>query len=162
MTVETCRFGSIIERFGRATYCKIDIEGNDDLCLEDLTHRTAPRFLSIELGEGDRQLRRLAKLGYAKFKMISQRTLRQPSLLLLSLKAHLPAPARRLFSAAEIVATRRGLDASWRFSPGSSGPFGEDTPGEWQGLDAALETCGRIGRLGHDLSEWHDIHASLG
>lgn len=160
VTVETCRFASIVERFGAATYCKIDIEGNDDLCLEDLTPARAPRFLSVELVHGARQVRLLQELGYTRFKIISQRTLRQTRPRMLRFKARLPTRARRLVAAAEVTLTRNGSDGHWRFPRGSSGPFGDDTPGEWRTVDQALETCRRILELGGDLSEWHDIHAA--
>ena len=159
VTVRTRRFGSVLEQFGAAAYCKIDIEGNDDLCLEDLTPATRPAFVSVELNEGDRQLARLSELGYAKFKIISQRTFRQAGSRGDAARALLPYPIRRLVRAAEARLTSHSPDPTWRFVGGSSGPFGEDTHGDWRTLEEALGIWKRIAERAADLSEWHDIHA---
>ena len=159
VTVRTRRFGSVMEQFGSAAYCKIDIEGNDDLCLEDLTPATRPAFLSVELNEGDRQLARLTELGYAQFKIISQRTFRQAGAQGDTVRALLPDPVRRVVRGIEARVASHSPDPTWRFARGSSGPFGEDTHGEWRSLDEALGIWTRIAEGGADLSEWHDIHA---
>jgi FkbM family methyltransferase len=160
VTVPTCRFKTVLERFGAATYCKIDIEGNDDLCLEDLSESSKPRYLSVELLQGDRQLARLKKLGYTRFKIVSQRTFREPSSLLLALKTQLWPGPRRLLSAGEAALTRYGSDGSWRFPRGSSGPFGKASPGRWRTYDDTRALLSRILAVSSDLSEWHDIHAA--
>jgi FkbM family methyltransferase len=159
VTVRTGRLGPVLEQFGVANYCKIDIEGNDDLCLEDLTPATRPAFISVELNEGDRQLARLSQLGYSKFKIISQRTFCQAGSRADILRARLPYVARRLARAAEARLASHSPDPTWRFPRGSSGPFGEDTHGDWRTLGQALEIWERLAGRAADLSEWHDIHA---
>lgn len=159
VAVPTCRFGSLLERFGIPHYAKIDIEGNDDLCLDDIGSRRRPKYLSIEVN-GSSQIERLAALGYNKFKIIAQRTLRQPSLATLRLKASLPRRPRSLLVNAEAKLTRHRVDRSWRFRGGCSGPFGEETRGEWLTAEQALELT-RVLAAATDLSDWHDIHATF-
>lgn len=79
---------------------------------------------------------------------------------MLELKARLPAPVRRLLTFGEGRILRQGVDGTWRFPPGSSGPFGEATAGEWRSFDQALDICRSIEAAGRDLSDWHDIHAA--
>lgn len=161
VTIATCRFGALLERFGTPHYCKIDIEGNDDLCLVDMAPKTAPKFVSVEVIDPARQLRLLGSLGYDRFKLISQRTLRQPSMALARLKAILAriGPASRLFTTAEARLGRRRFDGEWRFRGGSSGPFGENTSGTWLTADQALDLSRTLERR-KELWDWFDIHAA--
>lgn len=161
-TIPTRRFRSVVERFGTPTYCKIDIEGNDSLCLEDMSETTKPRYLSIEhiQEERDQQIQLLEDLGYTRFKIISQLTLRQPGIGLISFKARLPAWLNLQFLRVESRVMRHRSDGSWRFPRGSSGPFGENTPGEWVSAEEARELIEIINRSEHDVG-WHDIHAWL-
>ena len=160
VTVRTSSLRSIIERFGVPFYCKIDIEGNDDLCLTSLTACLRPRFLSIELLDGGWQIAGLRELGYTKFKIISQRTLRQPSTIMTSLKSRLPYLAKRVVAAAESRLKRYAPDRQWRHARGSSGPFGDETHGEWRSAAEVRDDWQRTLTLSGDLGEWHDIHAT--
>lgn len=92
LEIPTCRFGTLLERYGTPHYCKIDIEGNDELCLDDIGGHTRPKYLSIEVIDGHPQIERLAELGYSRFKLVSQRTLRQPAFIAARAKSLLPAP----------------------------------------------------------------------
>jgi FkbM family methyltransferase len=76
--VPTVRFASVLERFGTPYFLKIDIEGNDVLCLGDLSPSSLPRFISVEsectTGDGATSvedgllvLRTLRDLGYRRF-----------------------------------------------------------------------------------------------
>jgi len=162
VTIATCRFGTLLERFGTPTYCKIDLEGNDNLCLEDMTADTKPEFLSIEVIRGNRQLELLGKLGYRRFKLISQRTLRQPSKALALTKAAIGryAPTSIAFTAVESRLSRRRYDGDWRFPGGTSGPFGERTHGRWLSLKEAGELAHLLERQKYP-SDWFDIHATV-
>ena len=162
VTVQTRPFRSILEEFGAAIYCKIDIEGSDNLCVEDFTSRTRPQYVSIEVIRGDEQLRLLRRKGYTKFKIISQRSFRQPATALLRLKSSLPRIARLPVTAVEARLLRYRPDEMSRCRLGSSGPFGEATEGEWRTFDEALKIWEAVCGLGDDLNDWHDIHASLG
>lgn len=159
--VPTCRFAAILERFGTPFYCKVDIEGHDDLCLADLGPATRPPYISVELGDGEAQIMRLAQLGYRQFKIISQRTLRQTSAKMMAVKALLPSRLRRLLSAVEARTVRR-RSGSWHHPGGSSGPFGEDTAGPWRSLDEALVAWRQVQACSGGLDEWYDVHARIG
>jgi hypothetical protein len=121
-----------------------------------MTVSTAPEFVSVELIVAHRQIRRLEELGYNGFKIISQLTLREPSELTAGLKKRLPAWAQKLVAGAESRLLRHRGAGRWRFPRRSSGPFGEDTHGEWYTSKQALELCRR---LDGDLFDWCDIHA---
>ena len=157
--VPTVRFASLLEQFGQAHFCKIDIEGNDNLCVADLTAGSAPRFISVEMIEPVEQIALLGNAGYRRFKIISQRTFRQPTHSLAALKARLSSlpPAARSFTAALVRMTRRRRHGDWQFAAGSSGPFGDETDGEWLGEADAVE---RSRLLRRDRFDWYDIHAS--
>lgn len=63
----------IIANHGVPHYLKIDIEGNDLICLENLQPgHDLPKYLSVELGQIDHFVKRLQELGYNRFKCISQ------------------------------------------------------------------------------------------
>ncbi|NHC46815.1 hypothetical protein [Motilibacter aurantiacus] len=60
-----------------------------------------------------------------------------------------------------------GAGATSRFPEGSSGPFGEETPGPWLGLeDAAYDRLhfrrGHADRGTLSPEGWFDVHARLG
>jgi hypothetical protein len=62
----------IVGEFGVADYMKIDIEGNDRICIAGLTNAAAPPYISVEMDHvrGDEDIERLAELGYRGFKVI--------------------------------------------------------------------------------------------
>jgi FkbM family methyltransferase len=166
--IETREFSTIIEQYGVPFYCKIDIEGNDRFCLSGLTTQTAPPYISIEMSHRDAgtDLDTLADLDYRSFKIVSQVTRSQPIPWLVLVSGRLPQFPRRVMN----FAIKRTIGAlfvnGWKFLPGSSGPFAEDTPGNWQSLDqvkrrwsALKEIDEREGTRG--LGDWFDIHAKL-
>lgn len=70
--VPTITMGALIKRFGVPYYAKIDIEGADWHCLNDLPSNP-PRYVSVEA----HRLEYLAVLyakGYRRFKIVNQRT----------------------------------------------------------------------------------------
>lgn len=167
VTIPTRRFASVIREFGVPLYCKIDIEGNDRLCLIDLAPETAPSYVSIEMSHSDADvdLELLRKLGYKRYKIVSQVTRAQPIPLLMSMGYRLPT----FFNRALRYATRKAFGVEtkngWKFQLGSSGSFGEDTPGSWHSCDHVRRTWktlkdidARFGTRG--LAEWFDIHAA--
>lgn len=160
IAVETVRFRSLLERFGTPFYCKIDIEGNDRFCLDDLDRASAPTFISVEASDGESEIRRLAEIGYTKFKVVSQWSFRQLPRPLLRFKSRLPFPARRLAEKLQMRLWRPQPDGSWHFPAGSSGPFGEQTRGQWLSADEASD-LNRLFELGSGHLDWQDIHASF-
>jgi len=158
--VETCRFASLINRFGRPWYCKIDIEGCDNLCLRDLTPETRPPLISAELLRGDRHIEVLRHLGYTRFKIISQRTFRPPNGTIVAWKSRMPHRLSRRVTNIEARLARYDSDGTWSFSEYSSGPFGRSTRGRWQTADEALELQ-RLLEQNPDGSDWYDVHAAV-
>jgi FkbM family methyltransferase len=166
--VPTCRFSSLLDRFGIPFYCKIDIEGSDSLCLEDMTGSTKPRFVSVELptnGSVPKKelarliMDRLETLAYTKFKVISQVTFRQPVRPLLALKAHLPAAMSLRITRLD-KAFRRLANHGWIFGEDSSGPFADDTPGAWVNASEARRLIASV-QSNDDISDWYDLHAAV-
>src|SRR5262249_4578099 len=73
--VPCTRFETIVAEHGVPLFCKIDIQGNDFLCLEGFTPHNVPQFLSIEADDLNlRLVDMLRALGYSLFKCISQST----------------------------------------------------------------------------------------
>jgi len=146
-------------------YLKIDIEGRDRLCLEDLTPDIAPEYISVEASDIE-LLDLLRGLGYDRFKCISQF-----HFLPLELP---PAPAQLAFEeklrAGQSLAEFRTF-YGWQFPSGSSGVFGRDLPGRWQTFDEmkatfshfrALQRAGVVTPFWNDrgYSFWSDFHAT--
>ena len=69
-----CRkFRSILDDFGVPCYLKVDIQGNDFLCIEALDPGELPKFLSVEFALSDMPLVALMhERGFNQFKCISQ------------------------------------------------------------------------------------------
>jgi FkbM family methyltransferase len=185
--VPSVTFDSLLAEHGVPHYLKVDIEGNDHLCLAALRAPELPVFVSVEAGaETVPWLAGLRDLGYSAFKCISQSTL-------LPLEVP-PAREQRRFDRAHWIAdgddwlagTVRRLTPwrwlkpalegprvrpGWRFPMGSSGAFGEDTPGRWLSYEeicrAYADYAERHRRREpspfwdqtHDYSFWADFHA---
>ena len=184
-------FAKVIERYGVPYFLKIDIEGHDMLCLDGLSSSCLPKYLSVEsecpvdegstgLEEGLRLLQKLYHLGYRKFKLIDQHTFCSLSL---PPSLHYAAdtfvrrtlnryPLKRLPGAGlafRIFIMRRRLERKFQreFPMGSSGVWGEDTPGRWiSSTDAAVAYGHYRERHFQDSkakfhSFWCDWHATL-
>jgi FkbM family methyltransferase len=119
VTIESITIKDVIQQYGVPHYMKIDIEGADTLCLkglEDLTEK--PKYISVEssatsIKDTFEQLKLLKKLGYTKYKIVPQHNIEEQ---------RCPNPARE------------GEYVDHQIEPGSSGLFGEETPGEWWSL----------------------------
>jgi FkbM family methyltransferase len=156
-------FREILEEHGIPRYCKIDIEGNDHICIDAMTPDCRPPFVSVELSPRP-LLERLRELGYDRFKVIHQLSFTTPNRLFYALKAGIPEPRMResLEWANRLV--RRQRDRGWRFAVGSSGPLPERTRGRWldereaQSLYQELERARRDGRAAPN--DWFDVHAT--
>jgi FkbM family methyltransferase len=183
-----CRpFRDLLAEYGTPLYLKIDIEGHDHYCLDALDPRDLPRYISLEMGPFE-LLFRLQELGYIDFKFITQNDHSQLYVDVFSDRAHVK---RRMREHPALYAMGRRLSAAWpvrrfdngaapdgclwngshrngwHFPLGSSGPFGEDTPGKWQSIeDAAFTwTAYQLGQSQYGpphLNIWHDVHARLG
>jgi len=156
-----CRtFRSILDELGVPFYLKIDIQGNDALCVEALDSGAVPKFLSIEFALWDAPLMGLLhKRGFKRFKIISQ-TYFLPMQLPPLPEADLIQRAQRLSQSSNIfirvfrrLGGRRWLNRQaanaralrtydgWTFPPGNSGPFGDDLRGRWLSHDELRATA---------------------
>jgi FkbM family methyltransferase len=155
---------NIIDEFGVPDYMKIDIEGNDRICIGGLTSDTAPPYISIEMDHscGDQDLAILTRIGYRNFKVICQNNSwhqvtarniafykRRPDHFIIRRLRRLRAAPSRIF-------------AGRRF--GESGPWGEKTSGAWYSVDHAHSVWRVLRELDerqgtHGLGWWFDIHA---
>jgi FkbM family methyltransferase len=172
--VRCVTFGEVLAEQGVPDYLKIDIEGNDRLCLDALTPDRRSGYLSIEMSHpaGDRDLRALGDLGYAGFQCIRQNDF--ASITPENVEGQI-ARRRRLSRPGPVAASLRVLrrfldkrfgrrDGSWAFPPGASGRIGRDLPGPWMPLDEALDVWRALRDADRELSagglgEWFDIHA---
>jgi FkbM family methyltransferase len=165
-TVRTLTFQAILTEYGMPYFCKIDIEGNDHLCLAALRPEWKPSYLSIEMSheEGGRDLLRLRELGYRRFKLISQVSRAQPLRPLMRVTTRLrPGTKARLLRLEGLVRGSR-RDESWLFSPASSGAFGELTSGRWKGWSSVYKDWALLNeaaRRWSHMGEWYDIHAAI-
>jgi FkbM family methyltransferase len=168
ITVKSSKFETILQEFGIPHYLKIDIEGADLLCVKALQHfDSKPQFISIESDKTSwssllEEFNLLKELGYQKFKVINQEKISQQMC---------PFPARE------------GQYIEHKFEFGSSGLFGEETPGNWLSESQVINCYKHIFLyykifrlngfiydlpLGKKLLEtlqviepWYDTHASL-
>ena len=122
IVVPSIPFSWLTDQFGVPYYLKIDIEGADVLCLEDLMkEEDRPNFISIErqpfLADQLKELALLKALGYTRFKIVDQKAVmhQQP-----------PWPARE------------GMYVEHQFEFDATGLFGEELPGPWLSYGEAI------------------------
>jgi FkbM family methyltransferase len=153
--VECRPFQSILAEFGVPYYLKIDIEGNDHLCIEALEIADLPKYISVEKSRKIVSfLPRFRELGYTGFKCISQFNFLPLELPPSKEQQHYEKMSRLLRSRNIGIRILRRLGAGkwflhqltrtqrvkgWSFPSGSSGPFGEETPGSWQTFEDIIE-----------------------
>jgi FkbM family methyltransferase len=187
--IPTTTFRQILLEHGTPHYLKIDIEGNDALCVQALQERsTLPKYISLETDcAGDSEdftdvrspgtLELLRDRGYDRFKLIYQSNfwaagnLRGSHWLqrLATSAAHGRLRALKMGYVAMRLSGRHMLNSNgYTFVRGSSGPWGEATAGRWLSYREAkkvyLRTREFYGR-GVKQSQpkgsfWFDWHAS--
>jgi FkbM family methyltransferase len=181
--VMSVTMAELLKEHGTPHYAKIDIEGADQFCCNDLDPQDLPQYLSTELSDFS-CFSRLHQLGYVQFKVIEQRHLTALSERIpinerlltnmcrnLSDRNLLKRIGRRISRwllpiADAYVKTSRAKPRSqripeWAFPEGSSGPFGEESPGEWLDIEEAvfrwtlhLRACRQ-----RKAELWCDLHA---
>jgi FkbM family methyltransferase len=168
LIVPTVRFATLLERYGVPFYCKVDIEGNDRLCLQDLNSADKPQFVSREMphSDADVDFHLLKHLGYKRFKIVSQVSRAQPTRTLTRIAATSPVRLRDTLLTVERRVRGKGRDGDWVFPFGSSGPFGEETPGPWRNVEDALALWRHLKNVDEQhglggLGDWYDIHAAV-
>jgi len=130
---------SLFEQFGAPHYLKIDVEGVDHSVLEQLAGSgRLPLYVSVEdCRFGLRYMEMLAACGYDGFKLLDQST----------------------------VVDMTDKSTGRAFPTGSSGPFGDDVPGEWLSHADVLKLYSTTvrDREGNRLAprtQWWDIHCT--
>lgn len=190
--VQCQTFRWVLDRYGVPYYLKIDIEGNDELCIDDLHTDDLPAYVSFEGGPNTERvlpiIENLKRLGFNQYKCISQ-------LNYLPLQ-FLPADETFCYERWNRILNRMGIlgryarkmltikafhrfylptmwDEDWQFTLGSSGPFGERTAGRWHSYDEMVDVYCRFVDLytqktpspfwsAKDFSFWVDFHAKRG
>jgi FkbM family methyltransferase len=155
-------FRDILSKYGIPFYLKVDIEGDDWRCINDLeAFEDRPRYLSWEASypRGIDELRAVRDLGYTKFKIILQTDF--------TAFAPLPLPHVRFYNRVKRKLSKiTGLHSTVKnYSVGSSGPFGEETPGRWYPWTYVAEFwrnhCSTWkGETMEELGTWYDFHAA--
>jgi FkbM family methyltransferase len=187
VTVPTREFAGLLREYGVPHYLKVDIEGYDRKCLEDLAtipSASRPQFISWE-NEVDSpsriatsSLRLVHELGYRRFKLIDQSTF-GPVTAGVSLGDVVDSVGwrvTRVFALSGAIRrtawsylTYRGAFErrfSWRFQMGCSGPWGNSAAGRWLTYEEASSllkaTTVQLHTRQHGaLSFWCDWHASF-
>ena len=179
-----CRpFASLLEEHGVPYYLKVDIEGNDYLCVQGLKQDDLPKYVSVE-SQDLGLLQHFRDLGYTGFKCVSQFTFlpieippsreqrRHERIRQLLSSRHPFLRMARPFGVGRLLNRELGRTRKckgWTFPHGSSGPFGEDTPGRWKSLEEMWNACQHLKRLqsegkpsvfwiNADYSFWTDFH----
>jgi FkbM family methyltransferase len=184
VSIPTVPFSEILAEHGVPHYLKIDIEGNDRYCVEALSGAALPKHISVEsecagdsaeLAEPEalEMLELLREVGYKRFKLVNQggwSAVRPGAMAQLGLRLATSAARGRLRGvglariANRFTDTARIAALGFDFSPGSSGPWGDDIPGAWMGFEKARSLYLQVRRsffARPSLSSfWYDWHAT--
>ena len=142
ISVETTTLKNIYDDYGIPYYIKCDIEGSDDILVEQaLAFDEKPVFLSVEIARPT-DLDNVAKLGYRYAQLVNQA---------LNVTTRPPNPSRE------------GLFVDARFNGHCSGLFGRDLdPKRWVSVGEARDRFQRWLHLKKDdptlATGWLDIH----
>jgi FkbM family methyltransferase len=157
--VPSLPMSDLLRRFGVPYYLKCDIEGADRHCILALNRSARPTYVSFEMGDDALELLdHLARIGYAAFKIINQRSFRE----LARVKALTERIAERLRRTIGLSTSEIAWCRGDRFVRGhSSGPMGERTDGRWRNYQATRhrwwEFCEK--HPPEDRFGWYDLHA---
>jgi FkbM family methyltransferase len=173
ISVPTMPFSDLLAEYGVPHYLKVDIEGNDKLCVDALKGGTLPRYISVEMDGPGMILELLGDIGYRRFKLVKQegwyparpRAAHFCARLIASAaygRLRLPGLSR---IAQKFTDKARIASLGFAFAPGSSGPWGDDIPGRWMSFREAQSTYLRerhshFSRNVAAYSFWYDWHAT--
>ena len=161
INIKTVRTRSLFEKYGCPYYLKVDIEGFDYLAIKDIQESLVrPQYVSCESNEVE-WLDILHQKGYRKFKLINQANNFRPLNTSLEGKNWYITYRRVKHSFKDKM---KNILPS-RYVGGSSGPFGEETKGEWKSYEEVRKSYltyknGKSGKPLNNIS-WCDFHASL-
>lgn len=164
IVIQCRRVDEILREYGMPFYMKIDIEGHDIVCCNQLSTGNKPKYISVEMLRIELLLK-LRDLGYDRFKLITQvdhqaidardiklhvRALRSIYRLSNYRKENRSLSLRATRWGAARVLQLAGALGLWGIKPfklrrmpewdfgeanNCSGAFGEDLPGEWLAWD---------------------------
>jgi FkbM family methyltransferase len=154
---------SLFKKYGYPYYLKVDIEGYDYLCINDLPKTTAApnvKYVSCEASTIS-LLDTLHEKGYTKFKLIHQGWHFRP--IDLKLERNPLFPKFLALYTGIRVKLRGLLTAKYPYS--SSGPIPEKTKGEWLSYETTQnlfnEFYGADGKHPINYKSWFDFHATF-
>jgi FkbM family methyltransferase len=137
VAVDCMSIAKLFADFGVPKYLKVDVEGADEMVLDQLRYLgEIPFYLSVEdCRFGYRYMDKMSALGYNGFKLLDQSE----------------------------VAGLTDTNLNYLFKKSSSGPFGEGVPGEWLSYADMnlLYSCTVRDHQGNRLAprtHWWDIH----
>jgi FkbM family methyltransferase len=150
---------SLFEKYGMPYYLKIDIEGLDYLCVNDLPNTDGPqnvKYVSCEATNVS-LIETLYKKGYTKFKLIHQSYNFNPINLKLERN---PLFTKFLFLYTGIrLKIRRFIRLRYPYS--SSGPIPEKTKGEWLSYEKTRQLYLDFEKISAQANKsWFDFHAT--
>jgi len=157
--VNTITMDDLLNKYGIPFYLKIDIESYDTLCLESLFNfKTLPEYISCEASSIN-NLELLNTLGYSKFKLINQSWFHKP--INIKLEKNIFFPHFNVLI--NILRKRLGYILKFKYPVGSSGPFAENSKGNWLTYDQVKNLYLEFyyNEIGINKQSWFDIHAKL-
>jgi O-antigen/teichoic acid export membrane protein len=125
--VAAVNFTNALEKYGIPFYLKADIVGSETICLKSLLEfENKPDYLSIRSEKVifrrlEKEFELLEQLGYNRYKAVQQE-----------------------FSHLKVSINSNGGEQLYSFEEGGSGPFAEETEGEWKTKDKVLDDYKRI------------------
>lgn len=150
---------SIIAKYGVPHYLKTDIEGFDLHCIKDLPdHSQGPRFVSTEASDY-LLIDILYEKGYRQFKLINQFDNFNP----ISFKKERSALYQKWRHLSSGIKLRLQKIIPFKYAYGSSGPFGNDSKGQWTSYDEVKDAFTRFylhNEKSKNNTSWFDIHAT--
>jgi FkbM family methyltransferase len=153
---------SIFEKYGIPYYLKIDIEGFDYHCLNDIPENgEKPQYVSCEATD-IWLLEILKQKGYKKFKLINQANNFKPMNIKNEIKWYTNTCQKIKIS----INYQLSKIITPKYIFGGSGPFGENTKGSWKTYDEIKNDFNRFhnGNLMKPISNygaWWDFHATV-
>lgn len=180
--VPTVPLDQIFQAQGVPFYLKVDIEGHDHVAVGAIKNEDAPAYVSMEINSID-DFYLLRQKGYNQFKCIRQGFFDQVLSPRLSFRSILSVETQKIKSSNLANAARKKYrtvvpssavppsDQGWSFTVDSSGPFAEETTGEWQSFEEVLHAWlsqvygHKWGYHAHPHPEpgrpgpWYDLHA---
>lgn len=157
--IECVPFDALLRKHGLPYYLKLDVEGAERHCLTCLQSIGMPEYISVE-AESFEYLLLLWQLGYRQFKVVDQmrHNSRFPDITNEALFSRL---AKRICAYADRLKNRATTVV---FPRGCSGPFGEDTSGDWLTLEETAYNWlhlyfGYSNRGSLNPASWYDLHA---